>query len=76
MSVAWEALLTGSGPFPFLPPCDVGVVDGWLHQREDNTSEVAFGLGFVVGGASSFVAVVLGTLAAHLARRAGSASTR
>lgn len=76
MSVAWEALLIGSGAFTFLPPCAVGVVDGWLLQRGDNTSEVAFGLGFVVGGASSFVAAGLGTLAAHLARRAGSASTR
>ena len=57
------------GALTFVLPFAVGFFVGWAAENQDKTSEVAFGLGFVLGGASSFIAVVLGTRTAHAARR-------
>jgi hypothetical protein len=57
------------GALTFVLPFTVGFMVGWVAEDQNKTSEVAFGLGFVLGAASSSIAVVLGTLTAHAARR-------
>jgi hypothetical protein len=56
------------GALTFVLPGTVGFIAGWVAQIQNETSEVAFGLGFIFGGASSFVAIVLGTLTARVSR--------
>lgn len=57
------------GALTFALPFAVGVSVGTIAEIQNRTSEVAFGVGFVLGGSCAFIAVVLGTLTAKIARR-------
>jgi ABC-type spermidine/putrescine transport system permease subunit II len=57
------------GGLTFGLPAAVWFIAGLVAQSRDKTSEVAFGLVFIVGAISSCVAIVLGTLTARAVRR-------
>jgi hypothetical protein len=57
------------GALTFGLPGAVWFIAGSIAERNDKTSEVAFGLVFTFGAASSCAAIVLGTLTARAIRR-------
>jgi len=59
------------GGLTFGLPAIVWLIAGAIAQSRDKTSEVAFGAVFILGAASSFTAIVLGTLTARAMRRRG-----
>jgi hypothetical protein len=56
------------GALTFVLPGAVWLIAGVIAQNTDKTSEVAFGLVFIFGAASSCAAIVLGTLTARAVR--------
>jgi len=62
-----SGLLWGGLTFA-LPPI-VWLIAGFIAQDHDRSSEVAFGLVFTIGAASSWAAIVFGTLTARAIRR-------